>query len=88
MKGKKIINSPDDLIPEILEGMVLASHGKLKLVEGASTLVRTDMPDDKVALLIGGGSGHEPMYTAYVGDGWADGSGAGSVEPAVALPTT
>ena len=79
MKGKKIINSPDDLIPEILEGMVLASHGKLKLVEGASSLVRTDMPDDKVALLIGGGSGHEPMYTGYVGEGWADASVAGNI---------
>ena len=37
------------------------------------------MPADKVALLIGGGSGHEPMYTAFVGDGWADASVCGNI---------
>lgn len=46
---------------------------------GARALMRSDMPDDKVALLIGGGSGHEPMYTAYVGEGWADVSVLGNI---------
>ena len=79
MKGKKIINSPERLVPEIMEGLVLASHGQLHPVPGATALMRNDMPEDKVALLIGGGSGHEPMYTAFVGDGLADVSVLGNI---------
>lgn len=79
MKGKKIINDPEQLVPEIIEGLVLASHGTLRQIEGVNALMRTDMPDDKVALLIGGGSGHEPMYTAFVGEGFADASVCGNI---------
>ncbi len=79
MKGKKIINAPQRLVPEIMEGLVLASHGRLSPVQGATALMRSDMPDDKVALLIGGGSGHEPLYTAFVGDGLADVSVLGNI---------
>jgi dihydroxyacetone kinase-like protein len=78
-KVKKIINDAADLVPQTLDGLVLASHGRLRTVPGASALIRTDLEDDKVALLIGGGSGHEPMYTAYVGKGWADVSVAGHI---------
>jgi dihydroxyacetone kinase-like protein len=78
-KVKKIINDPENIVPEVIDGLVLASHGKLKKVDGVNALMRTDMPADKVALLIGGGSGHEPMYTAFVGDGWADASVCGNI---------
>ena len=76
---KKIINAIPDLVPEVLEGLVLASHGDLRKLDGADAVVRHHIPDGKVALLIGGGSGHEPMYTCYVGKGLADGSVAGNV---------
>ncbi|MFN0192483.1 MAG: dihydroxyacetone kinase subunit DhaK [Aestuariivirga sp.] len=78
-KVKKIINATDDIVDETLEGVVLASHGKLMRVPGANAICRTHIRDNKVALLIGGGSGHEPMYTAYVGENFADGSVAGHV---------
>jgi dihydroxyacetone kinase-like protein len=76
---KKIINDPANLVDETLEGLVLASHGALERVPGANAICRPDISDGKVALLIGGGSGHEPMYTAYVGENLADGSVAGHV---------
>lgn len=76
---KKIINAIPDLVPEVLEGLVLASHGALRKLDGIEAVVRNEIPDGKVALLIGGGSGHEPMYTCYVGEGLADGSVAGNV---------
>lgn len=79
MTSKKIINDPEHLVPEILDGLVLASHGTLKPVEGVNALMRTTLPGNKVGLLIGGGSGHEPMYTAYVGDGLADVSVCGNI---------
>ncbi len=78
-KVKKIINDVADLVPQTLEGLVLASHGRLRTIPGASGLIRTDLEDDKAALLIGGGSGHEPMYTSFVGKGWADVSVAGHI---------
>jgi phosphoenolpyruvate---glycerone phosphotransferase subunit DhaK len=78
-KVKKIINDPGRLVPETLEGLVLASGGRLELVPGLNALMRSDSRPDKVTLLIGGGSGHEPMYTAYVGNGWADVSVAGHI---------
>ena len=76
---KKIINGISDLVSEVLDGLVLASHGALRRVPGADAVARSHIPDGKVALLIGGGSGHEPMYTCYVGEGLADGSVAGNV---------
>lgn len=76
---KKIINGIADLVPEILDGLVLASHGDLRKLDDADAVVRSRIPDGKVALLVGGGSGHEPMYTCYVGHGLADGSVAGNV---------
>ncbi|MCB1377243.1 MAG: dihydroxyacetone kinase subunit DhaK [Alphaproteobacteria bacterium] len=89
---KKIINSIANLVPEVLEGLVLASQGDLRKIEGAEAVVRTAVPDGKVALLIGGGSGHEPMYTCYVGQGLADGSVAGNVfaapNPGIILEAT
>ncbi len=78
-KIKKIINDPEMIVPEVLEGLVLASHGRLAKLQGVNALIRTDIPDHKVALVIGGGSGHEPMYTAFVGEGWADGSACGNI---------
>jgi dihydroxyacetone kinase-like protein len=78
-KVKKIINDVADLVPQTLEGLVLASHGRLRAIADGRALIRTDLEDDKISLLIGGGSGHEPMYTAYVGKGWGDISVAGHI---------
>jgi len=79
MTSKKIINDPEQLVPEILEGLVLASHGMLTKVDGVNALARAALPADKVGLLIGGGAGHEPMYIAFVGDGFADVSVCGNI---------
>lgn len=76
---KKIINDPENIVPEVIDGLILAAHGRLKQVPGVNAIMRDHIPDDKVALLIGGGSGHEPMYTAFVGDGWADASVCGNI---------
>ncbi|MGO1511408.1 MAG: dihydroxyacetone kinase subunit DhaK [Actinomycetaceae bacterium] len=78
-KSKKIINDPENLIDEVLDGLVLASHGALTREPGSRVLVRDGIEDGKVGLVIGGGSGHEPMYTAYVGEGLADASVAGNI---------
>ena len=53
--SKKVINDPDRLIDEAIEGMVLAAGGRLVSLPGASTMMRPEIADGKVALLIGGG---------------------------------
>lgn len=76
---KKVINDPKQVAKESLEGLVLAYHGKVRLLEDCSSIVRTDLPHGKVGLLVGGGSGHEPLFAGFVGENLADGSVNGNV---------
>lgn len=66
---KKLINAVDDVLNEQLQGMAVA-HPELKVVLEPRYIVRGDAPlDGKVALISGGGSGHEPMHGGFVGPG-------------------
>ncbi|PHP65214.1 dihydroxyacetone kinase [Zhengella mangrovi] len=81
IRTKKLINAPEDLIAEAIEGMVLA-HPDMLTVEGPTgrAVVAVDGPrDGKVGLVIGGGSGHEPAFAGYVGRGLADAAAVGNV---------
>jgi dihydroxyacetone kinase-like protein len=78
-KAKKIINDPRNVVPELLEGLVEASHGKIKKLKGVTAVVKSSLPEGKVGLLIGGGSGHEPLFPGFVGDNMADGAACGHV---------
>ena len=69
---KKAINDPERIVGEVIEGLIFASHGRLVQVPGVNAVMRAKIEDGKVALLIGGGSGHEPIYTTYVGPGFAE----------------
>jgi len=76
---KKIINLPENIVDEMLVGMVKAHPCKVKRAEGFNVLVRKDSPSKKVALISGGGSGHEPSHGGFVGKGMLDGAVAGEV---------
>jgi dihydroxyacetone kinase-like protein len=78
-KAKKILNDPLKVADELLEGLVLANDGKVVKLPGVNALVRADIPDDKVALLVGGGSGHEPLFHGFVGLNMADGAACGDI---------
>ncbi|MBC5735671.1 dihydroxyacetone kinase subunit DhaK [Lawsonibacter faecis] len=75
---KKILNSPAACPSQMLDGFLAAHGGTCERVPGVSGL-RVRQVRDKVALVIGGGSGHEPMFTFFVGDGLADAAAAGNV---------
>ncbi len=75
---KKIINVPENVVEEMLQGMVAAHPQYLKRVEGADVVVRVKK-GEKVALVSGGGSGHEPSHGGFVGKGMLDGAVAGAV---------
>ncbi|MGV3491952.1 MAG: dihydroxyacetone kinase family protein [Devosia sp.] len=78
---KKLINDPRHLVREVLEGLVDTTPG-LALLEGENVVVRWDerpVADRPVAVLSGGGSGHEPGHAGYVGEGMLAGAIAGDV---------
>lgn len=77
---KKIINNPEFVVEDMLKGIVAAHPEYVKKVEGVNVLVRSNSPvKGKVALVSGGGSGHEPAHGGYVGQGMLDGAIAGAV---------
>jgi len=78
-KAKKVINNPKNVVPELLEGLVEAYHGKIRKLEGLNGLVKTSLPEGKVGLLIGGGSGHEPLFHGFIGDNMGDGAACGNI---------
>ena len=67
---KKLINAVDDVLTESLAGFGRAHGDILKVNLDPKFVTRTDVPiSDKVALLSGGGSGHEPLHAGFVGRG-------------------
>ena len=77
---KKIINDPNEVVKEMIAGIVAAYPNKLKHVESTSILARKDAPVlNKVAVISGGGSGHEPAHAGYVGKGMLDAAVLGEV---------
>jgi ATP-dependent dihydroxyacetone kinase len=84
---KKLINSPRAVVREMLEGLA-DLHPELALLDTENVIVRSGLPvpeERPVALLSGGGSGHEPAHAGYVGEGMLTGAVSGEVftSPAV-----
>ncbi|MTV49980.1 dihydroxyacetone kinase subunit DhaK [Heliobacillus mobilis] len=77
---KKVINAPEQVVEEMLQGIALAHPQYVRRVEGFDVIVRANAPvAGKVALVSGGGSGHEPSHGGFVGKGMLDGAVAGAV---------
>ncbi len=77
---KKIINSPENFIPEMLEGIYGAHPDQLTYVnEDLHCLVKQNLTPQKVGIMTGGGSGHLPLFLGYVGQGMLDGCAIGDV---------
>jgi phosphoenolpyruvate---glycerone phosphotransferase subunit DhaK len=77
---KKLINAPDDVVREALEGMEAAHGDRLRISYDPYTIVRADAPvQGKVGIVSGGGSGHEPMHGGFVGPGMLDAACPGEV---------
>ena len=76
---KKLINKVDDVEREMIEGLAKAAPKKLRKLDEGNIIVRTPKKEGKVALVSGGGSGHEPAHAGYVGSGMLDCAVAGAV---------
>ena len=78
---KKLLNSPVDYVNEMLEGLAAAHPESYKRIgtEGR-VIIRPDAPvKGKVGIVTGGGSGHLPVFTGYVGKGLLDGCAIGDI---------
>ncbi|MFP4302347.1 MAG: dihydroxyacetone kinase subunit DhaK [Spirochaetaceae bacterium] len=77
---KKLINKADDVVVEALRGMEQAHPDLLKVHYDPNFVVRADAPvKDKVGIVSGGGSGHEPLHGGFVGKGMLDAACPGEV---------
>ncbi|HEU5470046.1 MAG TPA: dihydroxyacetone kinase subunit DhaK [Actinophytocola sp.] len=77
---KKIINDPSTVVVESLRGMAVAHADLIRVVEEPALVVRADAPvAGKVAIVSGGGSGHEPLHGGFVGRGMLDAACPGAV---------
>jgi dihydroxyacetone kinase-like protein len=75
---KKLINDPFDAVDEALEGFV-AAHAEIVTFAEPRVVARRRPAADKVGLVVGGGSGHEPAFAGYVGAGLADAAACGNI---------
>jgi len=76
---KKFINSVDDVLAESLDGFAAAHADLVALGEGRKFVRRRELNPRKVALVSGGGSGHEPLHAGFVGYGMLDAACPGQV---------
>lgn len=77
---EKLSNEPEDYVDEMLDGIVAANPETINRLSDTNVLVRDAAPvGEKVGIVSGGGSGHEPTHAGYLGEGMLDGAAAGEV---------
>lgn len=76
---KKFINDVENVESEMLDGMCLAEPDKVRRLEDSNVIVRAKKKEGRVAVISGGGSGHEPAHGGFVGTGMLDAAVPGPV---------
>ena len=76
---RKIINDADNVVQEMMEGYISAYSRYYRKHPEVNGVILKQRRKDKVALVIGGGSGHEPMFSGFVGKGLADAAACGNI---------
>eukprot|EP00900_Chrysochromulina_parva_P007494 jgi/Chrpa1/16746/Chrysochromulina_OHIO_Genome00021792-RA len=74
---RQLINNPKNVVDEMIDGVTL--NPDLQRIEGDNVVVRAKIDKSKVALISGGGSGHEPSHAGWVGAGMLTAAVAGPV---------
>ncbi|HHU5183466.1 TPA: dihydroxyacetone kinase subunit DhaK [Streptococcus agalactiae] len=76
---KKILNQPTDVVTEMLDGLAYIHNDLVHRIEGFDIIARNEEKSGKVALISGGGSGHEPSHAGFVGEGMLSAAVCGAV---------
>ncbi|ARC34640.1 dihydroxyacetone kinase subunit DhaK [Streptococcus equinus] len=76
---KKIINNPENVVTEMLDGLAYVHNDLVHRLPGFDIIARNEQAPGQVGLISGGGSGHEPAHAGFVGDGMLSAAIAGAV---------
>lgn len=76
---QRIMNDPDDIVDEMLQGFVKAHRDIVEYTENTRVVKAKDIPKDKVGVVTGGGSGHKPAFIGYVGKNMCDAVAVGEI---------
>ncbi|MCP3027993.1 dihydroxyacetone kinase subunit DhaK [Halobacillus sp. A5] len=77
---KKIVNDPESVVEDMLDGLISAHPDSLQKLPDTTVITRKDAPiTNKVSLVSGGGSGHEPAHAGYIGNGMLDAAVCGEM---------
>lgn len=76
---KKIINNPENVVTDMLDGLAYVHHDLVHRLSGFDIIARNEQASGQVGLISGGGSGHEPAHAGFVGDGMLSAAIAGAV---------
>lgn len=76
---KRILNQPTDVVTEMLDGLAYVHNDLVHRIEGFDIIARNEEKSGKVALISGGGSGHEPSHAGFVGEGMLSAAVCGAV---------
>ena len=78
-KPKKLLNDPNNVRQEVMQGLVYAYNGKLTAIADYCAVYGNHISNDQVVVISGGGSGHEPTFAGFIGEGGIDGCALGEV---------
>lgn len=76
---QRILNDPDYIVEEMIQGFVKAHPDIVQATEHPRVLKRSDLPDEKVGVVTGGGSGHKPAFVGYIGENLCDAVAVGEI---------
>ena len=77
--SKKIINDAENVVSEMMEGYVKAHEKYYEKHPEVNGILLKERRKGKVTLVVGGGSGHEPLFSGFVGKGLADAAACGNI---------
>lgn len=76
---QRILNNPDNIVDEMLEGFLKAHSGMVEITENSRVVKAKKIPEGKVGVITGGGSGHKPAFIGYVGKNLCDAVAVGEI---------
>ncbi|WP_029277792.1 dihydroxyacetone kinase subunit DhaK [Carnobacterium jeotgali] len=76
---KKIVNDPSNIVDEMLQGMIIGHSELIQRIPETGIIQRKSAKSGKVAIISGGGSGHEPAHAGFVGEGMLSAAVCGAV---------
>jgi dihydroxyacetone kinase-like protein len=76
---QRILNNPDDIVDEMLKGFVKVHSDIVAVTDNPRVIRRADIPDGKVGVATGGGSGHKPAFIGYIGENLCDAVAVGEI---------